>query len=418
MKSWIYTVLVLLSTAVVAEPNKQAGSLTLDQAMQRVMLHSPILKTFDYGQQIADTKITQASQSLPYTVKLELADLAGSGAYQDTESLQSTLSFMRVLERGDKRELRTELFQHEASMLRTEQDAQRLDLLAEATRRFLHVVIDQERLVFVKDKRALVKRTANTVEQRIKAGKSPVVERRRLAIAIARAEIEVEHAEHELATSRLKLAAMWGSSSPGFSTAQAALFELPDIASYTQLEQLLANNPDLVRFATAKRLAETRVQLARSKGRGDIEITAGLRHFSQSDDNAFLLSASIPLGQGSRAEPLIKETQLLAQQQELDFEQRRLELQVNLFEVYQELLHAQTAIETLRLRILPEAELALRDYEKGYQTGRYSLIEFTEAQRTLLDARLEAIMAAEKYHRYRIEIERLTGAAVSTGVAL
>ncbi len=51
----------------------------------------------------------------------------------------------------------------------------------------------------------------------------------------------------------------------------------------------------------------------------------------------------------------------------------------------------------------------LRAYEKGYRAGRYSLLELIQAQETLLNARQEAIMAAASYHRYRIEIERLTG---------
>jgi cobalt-zinc-cadmium efflux system outer membrane protein len=69
----------------------------------------------------------------------------------------------------------------------------------------------------------------------------------------------------------------------------------------------------------------------------------------------------------------------------------------------------------LRDNILPLAETSLRDYEKGYLAGRYSLLELNIAQRTLLDSRLEHVMAAADYHRYRIEIDRLTGAGLSTG---
>ena len=67
---------------------------------------------------------------------------------------------------------------------------------------------------------------------------------------------------------------------------------------------------------------------------------------------------------------------------------------------------------TLRETIIPQAKRALSDYEKGYKAGRYSFIELTEAQRILLDSRLEAVMSAANYHNYRIEIDRLTGAGL------
>ena len=73
------------------------------------------------------------------------------------------------------------------------------------------------------------------------------------------------------------------------------------------------------------------------------------------------------------------------------------------------------AVTVLRNTIIPLAEEALRDYEKGYTAGRYSLLELNVAQRTLLDSRLELVTAAADYHRYRIEIDRLTGAGLMAG---
>jgi cobalt-zinc-cadmium efflux system outer membrane protein len=66
--------------------------------------------------------------------------------------------------------------------------------------------------------------------------------------------------------------------------------------------------------------------------------------------------------------------------------------------------------------MIPEAERAANDYEQGYKSGRFSLLELNETQRILLDARLEAVLTAANYHRFRIEIERLTGAAIRSGV--
>ena len=63
--------------------------------------------------------------------------------------------------------------------------------------------------------------------------------------------------------------------------------------------------------------------------------------------------------------------------------------------------------------IIPQATSVLKDYEKGYAAGRYSFLELTEAQNTLIESRLEAIMTAADYHRYQIELDRLTGAGLN-----
>ena len=58
-------------------------------------------------------------------------------------------------------------------------------------------------------------------------------------------------------------------------------------------------------------------------------------------------------------------------------------------------------------------ESALKNTEYAFERGRYSYLELTDAQQELLDLRGTLIDAAALYHLTRIEIERLTGAAVS-----
>ncbi len=390
--------------------------LTMSQVIVNVLEKSPMLKASDYEARAAAARIRQSTLQTPLNLHLEMENFAGTGKYKGLDGIETTLSLAKVLESGKKPQLRGQVSRQEASLLHNELDAKRLDLLSESVRRFIHVAVDQQRLDIAIKKRTLLRRTASIVDQRIKAGRSPVAERRRLAIAKARAAIEVEHAEHELLTSQLKLAMMWGETRTGQLSVQASLFVLDEIDTFEQLELLLENNPDLVKYASAKRLAEARLNLSRAKRRPDIELSGGIRHLSGSDDGAFVLSARIPLGTQTRALPSIEASELMSSREPFRYEQRRLELYASLFEVYQELKHAQTAVETLRQKIIPEAELALRDYENGYRAGRYSLLELTTAQQSLLDARLEMTDAAAKYHYGRVEIERLTGTQMQAGV--
>ncbi|MEA3244229.1 MAG: TolC family protein [Pseudomonadota bacterium] len=416
MHIWIALLLGILefSSSFAVETPMQ-NPLTLDVALVAVLENNPTLLAGDYQAQAAAAKIRQAQQSTPVNVKLELENFAGSGRFSGDDLLEATLSLGKVLELGDKAGLRGNIARNEAALLGNEQDAERLDLLAEAARRFIHVVVDQERLKIARDRLALAKRTAAIVDKRVRVGKSPDTERRRTRIAVARAETELEHAEHELATSRLKLATQWGKTEAGFSSARASLFALNPPGSFDELAQLLERNPDLTRYASEQRLAEARLRLAQSRRRMDIGLSGGVRYHNVTDDSALVLSASIPFGTRSRAAPGIESSRLLSDRHPLLYKQRQLELHASLFEIYQELSHAYSASQTLREQIVPEAELVLRDYETGYRSGRYSLLELSDAQKTLLDARLESVMTAADFHNFRIEIERLTGQALSTG---
>lgn len=416
MRGWKYSMAVLLAVALIHSPQTAAGdAITLDQAFVRVLERSPRLQAAAFEARAAAARIRQARLAPPLRVDLEVENFAGSGAASGIDAMESTLRLARVLESGQKPRLREELAAHEADLLADEQDAERLDLLADTARRFIHVVTDQERLIIANDAVALDRRILTAVERRIRAGKTAVTEQRRVTIALARSELELEHATHELAASRVKLSTLWGDIDADFATAQAKLFELQPVESLDHLQALLARNPDLVRFATRQRLGATRIRLAEARRRPDVEVSGGLRYLEFSNDVALVANLSIPLASRDRAAPAIEAAQAANDGEPLDYEQRRLVLYATLFEIYQELSHSFTAVDVLRARIIPEAKQALDEYEAGYAAGRYSLLELSAAQRVLLDTRREAVMAASDYHRYRVEVDRLTGAAMTTG---
>jgi cobalt-zinc-cadmium efflux system outer membrane protein len=63
----------------------------------------------------------------------------------------------------------------------------------------------------------------------------------------------------------------------------------------------------------------------------------------------------------------------------------------------------------LRDQVLPQLQLALDQTRYAYERGRYSYLEWADAQRGLLAARVRLIDTAADFHNNRIDIERLTG---------
>ncbi len=390
-------------------------SLTLQDVIVRVLEKNPLLGINDYESQAAAARIRAARLSSPYEVKVELENIAGSGVYADADQLETTLSLSKIMQPSRTINSRTELALGNSQLVKSKQDSRRLDILARAAGDFIHVAVDQQRLMIANQQLALASKTHNTVSRRVKIGKSHIAEQRRQLIQLARAEIELEHATHELSTSKVKLATQWAATQVDFSRVDTELFNLPAITSFQSLSELLSSNPDLVRYATEERIAQANLELAQSRSRSNITLSGGVRHLKQTDDMALMLSMSIPLGSSSRAQPKIDEMNAELHTQSIRYKQQYLSLYSSLYELYQEILHARTAFQTLTDTIIPQAEKAAKATSQGYLAGRFSLLELNNAQSTLLDARLEKIMTAAKYHQLKIEIERLTGSSLQAG---
>jgi outer membrane protein, heavy metal efflux system len=396
----------------------QAGSasdlpaLSLAQAIDRALRGNPELRSFAYELRAQDARIGTAGLKPAPELGVQLEDIAGSGDFQGVDGAQATLTLSRVIELGDKRDRRVDSARAMRARLDVTQQARQLDVVAEVARRFIHVAGDQEQLRLTQLATQLARETVTATEQRVAAARAPAVELRRARVALTRAEVDEEHAEHELLTSRRKLAALWGETEARFGEVQADLYRLPNPGSFEALASAAERNPDFLRFASEARLRDAEVRLAESRARADLMLMAGVRQLQQSRDQAFVAGFSMPLFGASRARDTIAEAQALREQVDTDREAHRIRVQAQLFELYQELKHAITEAEALRRSVLPEMEAALKDTRYAFERGRYSYLEWVDAQRELVGVRRALIEAASNAHLYQTEIERLTGTAV------
>lgn len=418
MTTWIRaSVLVWMLFATVASAAPADTSLALNEAIARVLERNPQLQAADFDTRAAAERIRQQSQSTPYEAGVDMENLAGTGDFSGTRGLETTLSLGRVLELGDKAAQRGAVAQLEAGLLRHEQDAQRLDLLAETARRYLALARAQAERELTTQRVAQMQRTLKSVEQRYRIGKAPAAERSRVQIDLARSELALEETDHLLNNGRRQLAVMWGAFDADFTTVQADLFKLDKEPAFAALDQAIDGNPTLARLATSQRLSDARLLLARTRSQPDLDLRAGVRHFNASDDVGLVLSLRMPLGSAGRSRAYIDEAEALTAREPLLAQDQRLALRSTLSALHQELVHSRDRLATYDTRILPAADQALTDYNQGYAAGRYSLLELSAAQNTLLEARSEALSAAVDHHSAHIEIDRLIGVAPDTGVS-
>ena len=391
-------------------PSASAQSpLTLRAAIEATLRSNPGLERFQFDLKAQDARVQHAGLRPAPFVSAEVENVLGTGEARNTDAAEVTFALSQIVELGDKRTARVNAANFGREDIAVEQQAAQLDVLAEVTRRFIHVASDQAQLDLTRNATVLVQTTVDGVTRRVQAGKSPEVELIRARAALTRARIDQRHAEHELEASRARLAAMWGDITPRFGTVVADLYDLPAPIAFEALVERLQNNPDFVRFASQARLRDAEIRLAETRRRPDIEWSAGIRRLQDTHDDAFVFGVSVPLHSARQAAPAIEEARAL--RGKIDAEQKAafINARSQVLELYQELLHSIDETRILQSEVLPQMERAREQTEYAYERGRYSYLELVEGQRAYLDTQRALIEAAANAQTLQAEIERLTG---------
>ncbi len=409
----------LLSAGVSATPVHdaipavdEAPRLSLSTAVSRTLTSNPELAQSGFRLRAQDARVDAAGLRIAPELHSQIENAFGTGRARGLDGVEATFALSQVIELGGQRERRLDLARESRAAAGNDVAIGQLDVLAELGRRFIHVASDQKQLELTGIATELAEKTVAEVERRVRAAKSPAVELNRARISLARARVAQEHAEHELLTSRRKLAAMWGATEAGFGMVDADLFSLPMVGDLETLTTRLAATPDFLRYATEARQRDAEIRLAEAKARSQLSVSAGARWLSDTDDTAFVGGISMPLFGRRQAQPQIDEARALRAEVDAERHAARVRAEASLFELVQELRHAITEAEVLRDEVVPQMEAALVATEYAWQRGRYSYLEWTEAQRERIAVQRALIEAAANAHLFQVEIERLTGAAI------
>jgi outer membrane protein, heavy metal efflux system len=390
----------------VAEP------LTLQAAITRSLERNLDLKAFGYELEAQEGRVKQAGARPALELNTLVENALGSGKRNGTDAAETTLSLGITLEHG-ARQRRLDAAVAGTALLNTEARIQRLDVSAETARRYVAVIENQQALVEFREASSLAQEMLKAAERRVHAAKAPQAESARASAQLARAQLDVEHAEHELAAARQRLAATWGETTPDFGVAQGDVMSLPQLETFDLLRERIENSSDLDRLVSEKRLRETELQLAEMRRRPPWQVTAGVRRFEDNGDHAFVVGLTVPLADRSYSRGAVAEARALSAQVDAKSAALRVQLDTALFGLYQELRHAYTEVAMLRDVVLPRMQTAAEQSRYAYERGRYGYAEWLAAQRELLEVRRGLLQASANAHRHRIEIERLTGTALS-----
>ncbi len=388
-----------------------AQSLTLDAAIRRSLDSHPLLKAEGSATQVLERQASLDGLAPAPFISTELENFAGTGTLSGVSSAEASVRLGRVFELGGKREARQQVGASTVARQRNTVEQRRLDITADTTRRFIDVLAKQHQREMAEKDVKLAAEVKKTMAYRVQRGNNSSADLELAQLAMSRAELVLEDAEHELASARVSLSTLWGERSPSFERVQGDLIKLPEVASFEALVLQLKQNPDFQTFALEAEQLEAQRRLASANAKPDVTASLGVRRIEALNDQGLVLSFSLPLGLGERSSLALAKNS--AEQDRLVARQNAAELDAYqvLFSCYQELRHARHEVESLRDRMIPSAKKALAITQTGYDEGRYSFLQIADARRVLFDLQNQHISAAARYHRLLAEIERTTANA-------
>lgn len=354
----------------------------------------------------AEAATRQAGVRPNPSVGLDIENFAGSGDRQLLESTETTVYYQQTLERGAKRDARVGAARAEVTVARLRGQVRALDLLANVQALWVEAAAADAAVDVARERLDLAERLQRETARRVSAARDPLFAGERARTGVAQAQIALDQTQMAAANARAALAAYLGLAEVEVDVSALALADGPSAAVPPASALRTA---DLAVLEAERDAALSRIQVEETRARQDPTIRAGLRHFQQGGDVAFVVGGSIPLGRNdtnrgnierARAERLAIEADLALARTERDREIARLAAR-----------RAATASEVRRIdaEVLPSARRAVDLVRDGFNRGgeAFTVLEVTEAQRAVIDAQARRLDLLKSYALDGARLDRL-----------
>ena len=372
--------------------------LTLDEALARAGVDESAQVQSDNPRLIGPQAETDAARALIDQAWLrpnpelafEAENIAGSGAFSGLQATEYTLSLSQRLELGGKRGARIRSAEAEARVAMLSGELSVAELSRMVRERYIEAVASAARLELARDVVERNRELARIAGLLVEVGREPPLRSLRAEAALAEAEAEFEAARASEIAARSALVALWGETSPP-----------PDVPSaFPGIEPpaMLLASPSALRLQVARaerEAADAAIDRERSLGVPDPAISAGVRRFEESRDQAFLVGVSIPLPFRNRNQGNIAAAEARFRAASAREAVARADFELEVTQARGRFLAAEARVETLSQTSLPQAEEALRLVRIGYRNGRFPLIEVLAAAEAR-DAIREALIQAQE----------------------
>lgn len=392
-----------------APPPQATKRLTLERALALALAHNPELRAAAARVQAAAGQASQAR--LWPNPELELAaedwpvDRAGVSDAKRTLGLTQTLPF------PGKKKLDARIGQAAVRAAEADLALRRIELVRDVKLAFVQVLAAQERLTVAAHLVQLAQAAARAAQLRVQTGAAADQEQLRAEVALERARIEQAALERELATARHSLAVLLGRPDLEDAPVVGALAESVDLARlHPPPEGGLAAHPALHAARTTQERAELELRRARLEPYPDLRLgVAGGREGGAAGASILEFRVALPLPIFDRSKGRRQQARANAALAEADALALEHRLQLAGATARQRLRTAAEQATAYRERILPKADQALRQVQRGFEQGKFGLTDLLDTQRAAAEARRAYVDTLLELNTAQAELEALFG---------
>jgi len=386
-----------------------SDSLTLEEALRRsgalgveqAEIANPRVVAPQQDVAAAEALVGQADLRPNPEVSLEVENVAGTGAFSGLRATEYTLAAELPLELGGKRRARVEAARAELTVAQLRGNLALAELGFMVRQRYLAAVAAQARVELYEDILERNRELARIAGVLVETGREPPLRAMRARAELAETEAELKAAQAEALAARFGLASLWGQDAPPMVSASFPEIRPPHelLAAYEGLQTQLAS--------AERAAAEAAVARERTLRIPDPTVSAGVKRFEESDDQAFVVGVSVPLPFWNRNQGNIAAAQARARAATAREAVALADYRQAVAQARADYLSAEAKAQTLADESLPQAEEALRLAEIGYRNGRFPLIEVLAAAEARDDIRRALIDAREMQGRAAARLIRL-----------
>jgi cobalt-zinc-cadmium efflux system outer membrane protein len=379
------------------------------EALARALAASPRLTAAEHDVGIATGQRIQAGALLNPELSYEQDNSFGTGIYRGTKSAETTLQISQAFEWFGKREARVAAGEAGVEVAAIRRKAVRLEVLSETAIAFLNVLGAQRRIRILDDQVAAIDKLTPLLQRRVDAGASSPAETGRAEVASALIKADRERLRSTLASARRELAILMGDTTAKFASVSGRLETIGRPPSFQSVVAAIDANPQLIRWTAVYAQRNAELLVARLKPYPDVTLSAGWRHFNETNDDAVRLTLSLPIPVFDQNQGNVLSAQENLAKTRAEREANRNTLIVIAGRAYDSLQGSLRELAVLREVAIPKAQQASEAISEGYAQGRFTLLEVLDVQASLAQARLREQEALQNFHIAVATIEGLVG---------
>ena len=381
-----------------------SAPLTLEAAIDLALRANPTLRAA--GSEVAAQQGALAQAGALPNPELELLR-EGEGSSSRT----TTATLNIPIELGGKRAARVEAARQEGALAAIALEAERDKVRADAAAAFHDVVAAQERERMARELVALAGRALAAAGKRVEAGTLSPVEETRARVAQGSARIEALQAGRDLEGARIRLAALWGGDARQLSIHAPQAAALPPAPPLDQLLAQLDRSPAMRHARAQVGQREALARLERARRTPDVNVIVGAQREGPDTRNRAVLGLSVPLPLFNRNDGAVLDALRRVDKARDQQDAEGVRLRAELAQAHARLTAALAECALISTEILSGAEDAERAANRGFELGKFGLIDVLDAQRVLAQSKNQYLNAVLDAHRAAADIARLLGHA-------